>query len=106
MKKERWHYSPEEIALLRRLCRAEPPMLWKDIAAHFPGRSVPALLDKAKQLGLKNGRRGRPLKNPGEPRQQVDREDRDWAAKAGKASEQLGRAIEALFERQGWRIAA
>ena len=108
MKKERWQYTADEIALLSELYQVMPPLPWKDIAARFPGRTVHALRDKAKQLGL-----SRPTDQPERPRllanraeAPADREDQAWASKAGKASIRLGVAIDAMLARQGRRMAA
>lgn len=107
MKKERWRYSREEVALLRELCRAEPPLTWKAIAQRFPGRTIDALRDKAKQMGMARttGIRGRPRTKPVHIPKCVDSDEHD-EDQIRAATIRLGFAVEELFERQGWRIAA
>ncbi len=108
MKKERWSYSCEEIALLRELCSSKIPLSWKEIATRFPGRSIHGLRDKAKHLGFtrSNGQVGRPRKLVTNLDAVVDRDDDAWASKAEVASVRLGVAIDAMLARTGLRLAA
>lgn len=101
-------YTAEEINLLRELCQAKPPMLWTDIAARFPNRTLQGLRDKARaeKMGRATGVRGRPRLMVVKDFDDSDRETRVEKRRIASATKRLGEAIESLFERQGWRIAA
>lgn len=108
MRTNRWtSYTTTELKLLRELCLVQPPMLWKDIATRFPGRTEQALRDKARQEGLARttGIRGRPRTKPIELPKCLD-DDEHNPDQIRAATIQLGAAIDAMLARNGMRLAA